>query len=43
MIKSKDKIDKRLLDQYLIQQSNRIGVHLDFKDSSFEEEKLKIE
>ena len=28
LIKSKDKVDKRLLDQYLIQQAHRIGVPL---------------
>ena len=32
MIKSKDKVDKRLLDQYLIQQAHRRGVPLSFKD-----------
>ena len=30
MIKSSDRVDKRLLDQYLIQQAHRMGVPLDF-------------
>ena len=30
MIKSEDKADKRLLDQYLIKQAHRIGVPLNF-------------
>ena len=37
MIKSSDKVDKRLLDQYLIQQAHRMGVPLDLKGESFEE------
>ena len=33
MIKSEDKVDKRLLDQYLIKQAHRIGVPLNFQDA----------
>ena len=33
LIKSRDKVDERLVEQYLIQQSHRMGLPLDFKDS----------
>ena len=36
MIKSTDKVDKRLLDQYLIQQAHRMGVPLGFEDIQLE-------
>ena len=31
MIKSKDKVDRRLLDHFLIKQAHRMGVPLDLK------------
>ena len=37
MIKSKDKVDKRLLDQYLINQAHRMGVPLDLRDETEEQ------
>ena len=42
MIKSKDKVDKRLLDQYLIKQAHRSGVQLDFRDNCFEGDEQKL-
>ena len=41
LIKSKDKVDKRLLDQYLIQQAHRIGVPLGLDDKIGEEEMME--
>ena len=38
LIKSSDKVDKRLLDQYLIQQADRMRVPIDFKNFSFDED-----
>ena len=35
MIKSKDKTDKRLLDQYLIQQAHRLKIPLGLEDDEF--------
>ena len=36
MVQSSDKVDKRLLNQYLIQQAHRMGVPLGLKDIKFE-------
>ena len=41
MIKSKDKVDKRLLDQYLINQADRMGLtikDIQFKDKFIDDE-----
>ena len=36
MIQSKDRVDKRLFEQYLIQQTHRMGATLGFKDVKFD-------
>ena len=38
VLKSKEKVDKRLIDQYLIQQAHRMRVSLDFQNFSFEDD-----
>ena len=40
MIKSKDGVDKRLKDQYLIKQAHRMGVPLDLKVNHSEEDRV---
>ena len=41
LIKSRDKVDKRLLDQFVIQQAHRIGVSLGLDDKIGDEEEMK--
>lgn len=42
MIKSKDKTDKRIVDQYLVRQAHKRGIELQFeKTSLFEQNSYK--
>ena len=41
LIKSRDKVDKRLLDQFVIQQAHRIGVSLGPSDKIGDVEEMK--
>ena len=39
MIKGKEKVDKRLIDQFFINQAHRMGVPLDFNDENINQNK----
>ena len=48
LIKSTDKIDKRIVDQYMIRQAHKRGIPIDFKveneseESNIKQEEMKI-